>query len=116
MEGIKLTKAQVRRILSITFPEYKGRKFSLRFGSKYYPQNYWDGGSKTFFKCLTSTPEGVKTASWGFNPMRRDAHDEFDIPVDGMIVEHIYFCGHDLGINIIVNPQSPFVPKMIKEA
>jgi len=110
---MKLNKSQMRSILEITYPEYKGRKFKLEFEDKYYPQNYWSGGTRLYFTCLEATDEGIKRTSWGDNPFKQDAHKTFDIPFNGLVVEHTIFCGKDLGITVYINPQSDLLAKQL---
>ena len=106
---MKLKKEQIRDILEASFPDYKGRKFRIRVEEKYFMSNYWSGGSRTYVKAL-----GLKSGKlvavepdWKTtNPMRPEAHAEFFIPSNIILVEHTFFCGKDLGISIVVSPNA----------
>lgn len=117
-ETVKLTKSQVRPILKMTFPEYRGRTFRLEFRREYRPGCYWSGGTKTYFKVLRFEEEGIRLAeapSEMQNPYRAAAHEKFGIRENWMIVERVYFCGKDMGIVIILHPDCPWVPKLLGE-
>ncbi len=116
MEELKLRKRDVATIVEAAYPEYTGRKFSLVFKERYYMNDYWSGGSRTYVTALKlengrlglSSPDVAAQ-----NPFNQKAHVEFDIPKNVMLVEHVFFCGKDLGIRIIIHPDSIFIPKLL---
>ena len=115
---VKLSKDQVRNILKATYPEYRGRTFRLQTQETYQMENYWSGGSRTYVKGLVKDGESFKVLEpdgRASNPMNARAHAEFEIPKNVVMVEHVYFCGADLGIRLIVHPESELFPKLIGE-
>ncbi len=115
-ESIKLTKEQVRPILAVTFPEYRGKKYRLEYQGKYYPENYWDGGTRSYFKILEKNGQGIKLLEPGqsfTNPFLGKANEPFEIKSNWAVVEHCIFCGKDIGIRIYVNPVNDLFPKQI---
>lgn len=95
---------EVKSLLQATYPEYKGRKIRLETRDTYQMENYWSGGTKHEVMAYdlatgkVSYPNGNTT-----NPMTGIAHSEITIPDGVALVEHTIFCGHDIGITIMVN-------------
>lgn len=115
-EAIKLTKDRVRSILAVTFPEYHGKTFRLEYQDKYYPENYWDGGTKAYFKILEKNGDKTRLLEPGrifTNPFLGKANEPFEIQPNWVIVEHYYFCGRDIGIRLYVHPNNDIFPKQI---
>ncbi len=114
---MKLTHKEVEPVLRITYPEYRGRKFSLERKEKYHLQNYWDGGSRNYVVAVMCR-EGklVSTSADYFNPITDSrAHGSFEIPRNVVLVEHCIFCGKDLGITLIFHPESELLPKFLPQ-
>lgn len=101
-DGQKLSTANplVKRVLAATFPEYRGRKVKARAWLR--PQvlsNYWDGGTRSFYKAVRIEDGAI--ADFGTdNPFVRSTHEPVDLPAGVLLVEHVIFCGKDLGIVI----------------
>jgi hypothetical protein len=100
---MKLNSKQVKNILAVTYPDYKGRKFSIEFKDNitFYDTN-WSGGSRTYYTFLKSDYTAAilpSPAPW-VNPYEGLT---VKIPDDILIVEHVYFCGSDMGIRIIAS-------------
>jgi hypothetical protein len=115
-DPIKLNKEQARPFLKITFPDYKGKKFMLRKSEKYYMNNYWDGGTRDYVMGIMIQDGIMKSFvpdNSTSNPFKGASHADFEIPLNVIMVEHSIFCGKDVGISLIVHPESPLVPKMI---
>ena len=115
---IKLRKKDIREILNITFPGYNGRKFKACVEKKYYIENAWSGGTCVYFQALRQVGTKIEKFNPGLsNPLDRKSEygKEFTIPDDVLIVEHSYFCGHDLGIMFYYSPNSIWVDKLITE-
>jgi len=111
MRESKVKKSQVKHILRITFPEYEGRKFQVEERKTYHMQDYWDGGSRRYIKAVRIVNSRLQVASPIYeaqNPFRPQAHSEFEIPSDILLVEHCIFCGKDLGIRFILRDINEF--------
>lgn len=109
----KLKKTQVARILSATFPDYTGRKFSIEFRPTvtFYDLN-WGGGTRNVYCAIRtdgSTAE-IPHADY-FNPIEGKT---VELPEDVLIVEHSVFCGQDSGIRLYAHPCH--MPKWITAA
>lgn len=125
---IKVKKADIRAILEATFPEYRGRKFSVRLSVEYQMADYWDGGSRREVKAVTHIPSGYakpyepwsSTVGWVSTNHRIKAGIPWDITAnakihilwDVLLVEHEIFMGGDMGITIWVHPCSAYLSKM----
>jgi len=88
-------------------PSIVGARFKLEVQS--YPLNcasYWSGGSRSYFRFVRLSDGAVSR--------QMPAQSAFDKPVSGIdsvelpegiaCIEHIIFCGKDLGLRIHVNP------------
>ena len=118
MEDIKLRKKDIAEIVAAAYPDYTGRKFKLTFQEHYHMSDYWSGGSRTYvtaFKLQEGNLKMAKPLEAASNPFIKDAHVKFDIPRDVALVEHVYFCGHDLGIRVVVHPETILIAKLLKE-
>lgn len=119
VKAVSLRRQDVADILRLTFPSYNGRKFRLEIKSKYQMRNYWSGGTKyeaTFVGQIDGAVKVVPPPADTTNPFTGVAHAEFQIPDYVMVVEHVIFCGKDLGVRFYVSPNSLFLPKMLPEA
>ena len=63
----------------------------------------WGGGSRNQYVALTRNGDArgmLVEAPW------KECREgqEFEIPDNVFVVEHSFFCGHDMGITIYVNP------------
>lgn len=103
----------VARIVSATFPDYRGTKVAISTAEKYSPQNYWSGGSRTYAVAYSlDTGKVILLDSETENPMNGAAHVSVPIPQGVAIIEHVIFQGKDLGIRVIVHPDNlaPLLP------
>lgn len=97
----------------IAFPEYRGRKFRLEYrDSVTLHGRYWSGGSKSDWMAVNlETRQAFAPEIGGFeNPpqfggLRSDP--KIDIPPGVAIVEHVIFCGKDLGLRVYVRGNTP---------
>ena len=107
--SIKSNHPEVKQIAKKCYPDYKGRKFSIKIST--YPvncQSYWSGGSRDYFKFYNLDTKLVSSEI-----PQQSAFDK-SIPELGsvevrknlMIVRHSYFCGKDSGITLIVHPDN----------
>lgn len=105
MKTLKLKKSDCKEILTLTFPEYSGRKFKLSLQQNYYiSDSYWDGGSRIYTKIINFVNNQIKEL-----PEMKWEGKEFEITDNMLIVTHNYFCGSDCGITIICSPTSEFI-------
>lgn len=100
-----LRKSEIPTALLATFPTYKGRKFSLeaRASVTFHDLN-WDGGTRNEYALVSLDGLGLahlpKEAPW--NP--RVEGQTFALPPRWVVVEHVTFCGKDLGLRFYVHP------------
>jgi hypothetical protein len=96
--------AAMERIARTAFG-YNGRKYEIRTGTTFNPNdNHWSGGSRTYIAAVNrSTMEVVSLPQAGtaFDP---ETPSSVEIPPGVLIVEHVIFCGKDLGVRFIVRP------------
>lgn len=119
MFGIYVTKKDVKDLVKVAYPEYKGRKFKIKTATTYRLHNYWDGGSIDKIKFAKWNPE---IEQWVIkepppetkNPFNKIAHETIDIPKDILFVEHSIFAGKDLGITIYMHPESIYAPLLLE--
>lgn len=109
--SIKLSRKEARPILDKTFPLYRGRKISLRFSETItFTDLNWSGGTKNTYAAV-----GVGGSS------KLSPAAPWDNPLEGMtlkmrpdvaIVVNAFFCGKDMGIEIVMHPSQ--APKLVK--
>jgi len=104
MTTIKLKKSQVRQILQMTFPEYRGRKYKIEFRDTvtFYDTN-WSGGTRNTYRFVRADGKVADlpvAAPWA-NPAERLT---VEVPPDVLVVRHSFFCGQDMGITITAHP------------
>lgn len=108
------TLAYIKRLAKTCYPSYAGRKFGLSFAKSYRMQNYWDGGTRYYAIAVNLATGATSAAGWDTtNPWKQSAHAEFPIPEGFAILEHVYFCGKDMGIRLVVSPIEKTVPGLI---
>lgn len=105
---VHLTRKMVPQRVLDCFPEYKGQKFQITIADQYLPQNYWDEGSRRYFKFLNLNTGQITydTHSITNNPFNKEAHECIPIPANFALVEHNIFRGKTLGIYIKVNTET----------
>lgn len=116
-EPMKLNRSQVKPILAVTFPEYKGNRIKLYVRPSYSITSSslcWDEGQKTDVRVVVNGPDGLsavavtETAPWNGREYRGE------IPKNGMVVERVY-SGQLVLIYIHVCPGSDFLPRMLPQ-
>lgn len=96
----------VKRLLKVTFPEYRGRKVKARlWKGPMRLENYWDGGTRSYYVAVRIADGGISNFGTD-NPFERSAHEEVDLPVGVLLVEHSIFCGKDMGITVWGHPEA----------
>jgi len=122
MEKIKLTRKDAEFIINKSFPGYKGRTIYIRFietGSKQSIISYWSGGSRSSFKILGESAD-IQATSESFqnsHPINQHKEDPHWIANKNQIlVEHVIFCGKDLGLRIYATPDCVMLPKNLLES
>jgi hypothetical protein len=94
----------VKGLAKVAYPDYKGRKFSLAIKQKYYPSNYWDGGSRNYMVAVDfQTGRIVEPSEKSTIPFEPISGKAFDIPPGVGILEHTFYCGKDLGVCLYVS-------------
>ena len=94
---------KVQPIISATFPNYTGTKVEVRPAHE-APQelrSYWDGGSRNsyaFYNLDTRQTLSVHSNHPSFEPTHPSQLAE--LPAHVVLVEHIIFCGKDLGLRL----------------
>lgn len=112
---IHTTDADVKKIALAAFPDYKGRKFTIKIENGTIDvRSYWSGGSRDYFVFLRL--DNLKT----FEIPQQSVFDKKIQGADAVsllpgvvCVEHSYFCGKDMGITIYVHPDN--APTLITE-
>lgn len=105
MNTVKVSKKQIKPILDVTFPDYTGRKFTVKFVERVtFWNTNWDGGSKNDYMAVKMTTGQVGQlptfAPW-VNPVEGQS---IELTEDLVVVEHTFYCGQDLGITIYAHP------------
>ena len=106
-EAIKVSRSDVRDVVSATFPDYKGRTFRVDgSGRVTFHDVNWGGGSRNYYRSFRfadgmafGLPESLP---WS-NPVEGK---NIDIPAGWAVVEYTIFCGHDCGITVHVRPEN----------
>lgn len=94
----------IRRIIDVTFPEYSGRKVAVQeWNGPRRLDNYWDGGTRSYWKVIDLLRGRIGDAGTA-NPFEQATHSDWDLPAGSIAVEHVIFCGQDLGLRIHVRP------------
>lgn len=109
MASIKTDNVEVKRIAKLAFPEYRGRKF--RFQVQTYSidlRSYWDGGTRSYFKfvCLADGRVSIEVPVQSAFDKQIKGLDACTVPEGFVCVEHVIFCGKDLGLRLHVHPNN----------
>lgn len=104
MTTLKLTSRQAKPIVSVAFPNYRGRKFNLLFtGAVRFDNTNWDGGSKNEYASVRS--DGTVGRFAAYSPWNNPVEGQtVQLPADVIVVQHTYFRGQDCGITIYAHP------------
>jgi len=94
----------VKKIISATFPEHKGRKFYLSTSIPKSLDSYWDGGSRDFYGFYDL--QTGKTLNVGSNHpfYEKDKPRQLSyLPSGAVLVKRSCFCGKWLSVTFYVN-------------
>jgi len=101
------------KVARVAFPDYAGRKFSMRVEPTICPQSYWDGGSRTLYRFVRLSDMAVLPV-----PTLHPAFDgrlpEVPIPAGVVCVEHHTFRSKDMGLTFVVS-QPELLPQATAE-
>ena len=105
VEQIKVRKAQVKPIVEVTFPDYKGRKFRVQFTDTVtFHDTNWGGGSRNYYQAV-KMDEGKAGAMPNFSPWDNPLEGKkVELPENVVVVEHSIFCGKDMGLRFYAHP------------
>lgn len=108
----KMIKAMVKK----AFPDYRGRKFSLRVvDAPIDCRSSWDGGSRSYFVFANlatgEVSEQVPAQSGYDKPIT--GLDRVELPDGFICIEHVIFQGIDCGMTLHILPSN--MAKMLTE-
>ncbi len=113
---VSITDPSIRKIVSATFPTYRGRKIRVETSDRpVHVESYWSGGSRNYFQAYDmrdgrTMPVPQNGTPFDGGPIRPDG---VEVPAGFAIVEHSIFCGKDAGIRIHVHPDS--LPRLLPQ-
>lgn len=108
--------ATLRKIISATFPGYKGRKFKLSTDIPKRLNSYWDGGSRDYYSFYELSTGKVLDVGSNHHFFESGRPSELDsLPAGIVIVKYSIFCGKDMGITIYANSGdlTPMLPPKV---
>lgn len=107
--------AFTKRIFKTAYPDYKGRKFQIKFNvEKMSVRSYWEsGGSRTLYSIVRLSDMSVVHAPTSAHPWftKIDGIDEVVIPEGFVIVSNATIRGKKAGLTIY----SPDAPKLLED-
>jgi len=95
------------------FPDYSGRKFRIEVTDREFEAvSYWSGGSKESY-CFINTAGNCLRVPDQEHPYMQHYKDNRQVKLaPGLAcVKHIYFCGHDMGLTLMLHPSD--MPKLL---
>lgn len=100
---IKCNKAEFVSVTGTTL-DYNGRKFFVEFSNTVtFHDTNWGGGTKCEYTAIDLKNGAMSTfnapAPW-VNPVEGKT---IDLSADKAIIRHDIFCGHDMGLTVILN-------------
>jgi hypothetical protein len=102
----------IRQMVLAAFPEAKTRRpVSITSKASYHVSDFWDGGSRTYCAFLRLSDMTAVSSEMLPQRARQEVGNPYNLPIGHLplspgyaIVEHIIFCGKDLGYRIILHP------------
>ena len=106
----------IKKIVTIAYPNYNGKKIAI---SDFIPSNlnsYWDGGSRDYF-VFYHLDENKAIPVHSNHPYFEATQPRLlgQLPDRVLLVQHTIFCGKDLGITIYANKTDlqPMLPNNV---
>jgi len=94
----------IKKIISSTFPYYRGKKVKLSSNIPKNLDSFWDGGSRNYYAFYSLVDGKVLTVQSNHPFFESDNPRVLkNLPFGLLLVEHTIYCGKDLGITIYVN-------------
>jgi len=102
---------RVKRLVQTAFPGAKSRR-TVKFESKttYHVEDYWSGGSRNECRFVNLATMSVLSSEDIPREKRQYIANPFHLPICDVelqpgfvVVEHVWFCGKDLGFRIYYN-------------
>ncbi len=100
---LHLEKAEgiVADVCRAAFPDYTGRKVKVSYtDSPISITSYWDGGTKSYYAAVRLSDCAVVPVPSNGGLGDRSAYAPVEIPQGVVIVEHVWFCGKDMGLTV----------------
>lgn len=96
---------KVASVCHVAFPDYSGNKYRIVFTDSVNMSSYWDGGTRSYFVVLRLSDNKIMPIP-SQSPFDKQIKgvENFVIPAGFIVVEHIIFCGKDLGLRIHARP------------
>ncbi len=93
---------RVKRLLSATFPDYRGRKISAIVADDrpLYFDLHWSGGSRDDLRLVD--PDG--RVAKGSSPWYAPGDGAVVVPPGMILAVHSHFCGVDVGVAFYIRP------------
>lgn len=104
---IKVNKSIILDLLSLTFPEYTGKKFFIKIVTDITFNNlHWGGGTRNVY-CAISLENNVAKEVLVDSPWNCTIEGAtVKLPPGVIVAEHSIFLGKDMGITFYVNPEN----------
>lgn len=116
MQTVHIDRREVEHLISATYPEWKGQKVQVEATDSLLVHGLnWSGGSRNQYRACTLDGKATGSADIGNHaaPWRNPVEGKTTpIPSGHCVIQHIMFCGKDLGIRIYVNPVD--MPRYLK--
>lgn len=113
MKTIEAKFVDVRNIITRAFPGAKSRRpVKIEGRDTYSVRDFWDGGSRDECRFLELGSLRVMSSAEIPQDVRQKMSNPYNLPICQVnltngycVVEHIIFCGKDLGYRIYVSPE-----------
>lgn len=114
-ESIKVSRSDptVRSIISAAFPDYRGRKVLIVPCTRPLDvRSYWSGGTRSYFVFVNlatisrENPSTLEVPQQSAFDRRVPGAEAVELRPGFVCVEHVIFCGHDLGLRIHAHPDN----------
>ena len=114
MIKIPFSDPTVKQIITSAFPGAKTRRpVGIETKTSYHVHDYWDGGSRTYCAFLRLSDMQAVSSEALPEAARQQNGNPFNLPIGNLplspgyaVIEHVIFCGKDLGYRIILHPNN----------